>query len=380
MKYLPLLWSGIWRKPGRTILIFLQIAVAFSLFGVLQGLATGVQHAVRLARADLLLVHSRLNLWEPLPLGMLAEIQSLPGVHVVVPVSMFFANYRMPTQHVGVVAIQSDKGWESAFTYHIAAKYLAALRKSRIGALARVELAKKYGWKIGERITLISDTKRTNGSTSWAFDLVGTYTDSDVGSGSDVILINYAYFNEARASDKGTVNHFNVSVSDPKQAAAVAEEIDHRFANSPNETETDSLRALAQMELQSIGNLNFVIRAIISAVLVALLFATATTMIQSFRERRPELAVLKTLGFTDLAVFLLILFEALVVCVTAAACGLALATLVFPMASRFVPGLSMPPIIVEVGLASAVAVALISAAVPAVAAARLEVAAALADR
>ncbi|MDE2263793.1 MAG: ABC transporter permease, partial [Gammaproteobacteria bacterium] len=73
MKYLPLVWAGIWRKRGRTILIFLQVAVAFTLFGVLQGIKTGADHAIASARADLLIVHSRLSWAEPLPLGMLGQ-------------------------------------------------------------------------------------------------------------------------------------------------------------------------------------------------------------------------------------------------------------------------------------------------------------------
>jgi putative ABC transport system permease protein len=219
-----------------------------------------------------------------------------------------------------------------------------------------------------------------NGSTDWAFDVVGTYSDSDVGGGKETLLINYAYFDEARLTGKGTVKHFNVAVSDPKLAVTVAEDIDRRFANSSSETRTESLRELAQSEMQSIGDLNFLIRAIVSVVLAALLFATATMMMQSIRERTPELAVLKTLGFTDRAVFLFILAEALTIFIAAAACGLALAMLVFPLASRIVPGLSMPVIVVVAGLASAASVAVISASVPAVLAARLNIATALAGR
>jgi putative ABC transport system permease protein len=226
----------------------------------------------------------------------------------------------------------------------------------------------------------MSTMAQMNGSTNWAFDVVGTYSDSDLGGGKETILINYAYFDEARLAGRGTVNHFNVAVSDPKLAVSVANEIDRHFANSSNETETESLRALAQSQMQSIGDLNFLIRAILSAVLVALLFATATMMMQSTRERTPELAVLKTLGFTDRAVFLFILAEALLVFIVAAACGLALATLVFPLASQFVRGLSMPMVVVGVGLAFAAVVAAISASVPAVLAARLNIAAALAPR
>jgi putative ABC transport system permease protein len=380
MKFLPLIWSGIWRKPGRAVLIFLQVSIAFALFGVLQGLKTGVEHVISQARADLLLVHGSLSLADSLPLGMLEQIKSVPGVKVVAPVELFIALYQDPANKLGVVAIRPDEGWLSAFTYTIAPEYVAALRSTRTGAIIREGLTKKYGWKVGDRIPLMSTTAQVNGSTDWTFDVVGTYSDSDAGGGRDTLLINYAYFDEARLAGRGTVKHFNVAISDPRLAVPVTEAIDRRFENSSNQTRTESLRELAQSQLQSIGDLNFLIRAILSAVLVALLFATATMMIQSTRERTPELAVLKTLGFTDRNVFLFILGEALAVFIAAAACGLALATLVFPLASKIIPGLSMPMVVVAAGLASAALVALISAWVPAVLAARLKIAQALASR
>lgn len=381
MRFLPLIWSGIWRKPGRTILIFLQVSVAFALFGMLQGLKTGVEHLVAEARADLLIVHSRVGFFAAsLPLGMLEQIKSLPGVKVVDPVELFGGTYQKPTQRMGIVAVRPDDDWTSAFTFVIAPEYLDAFRKARTGALARVELAKKYGWKVGDRIPLMTSLAQLNGSKDWTFDIVGTFTDTDIGSGSDNILINFAYLDEARLAGKGTVQHFNVAVSDPTLAVTVADEIDRRFANSSNETRTESLREMAQANMQAIGDLNFLIRAIVGAVFVALLFATATMMMQSIRERTPELAVLKTVGFTDGKVFALVLIEALVVCVAAAALGLALATRVFPFAAKFVHGLSMPWVIVVVGLGCAALVALISSAVPAVLAARLKVATALANR
>jgi putative ABC transport system permease protein len=380
MRFLPLIWSGIWRKPGRTNLIFLQVCVAFALFGVLQGLKTGVEHVIGEARADLLLVHGSLSLIDFLPLGLIEEIKSVPGVKVVAPVELFGAIYQNPSQKLGVVAIRPDEGWLSAFTYTIAPDYVTAFRKLRTGTIIKEGLAKKYGWKVGDHIPLMSTTAQMNGSTDWAFDIVGTYRDSDVGGGDDVLLINYDYFDEARFAGKGTVKHFNVAISDPKLAATVGEEIDRRFANSSNETRTESLLELAQSQMQAIGDLNFLIRAIVSVVFLALLFATATMMMQSTRERTPELAVLKTLGFTDRDVFLFILAEAMTIFIAAAACGLALALLAFPMASQFVHGLSMPPVVVVVGLACAALVAVISASVPAVFAARLNIATALSGR
>jgi len=130
--------------------------------------------------------------------------------------------------------------------------------------LIRTHLAKKYGWTIGDRIPLQTNLAQKSGSTNWTFDVVGTYTDSDVGGGNDTILVNYDYVDEARAMDTGTVQHINVAVTDPKIADAVADEIDRQFANSPNETETSSLRDLAQQQVQSIGDLNFLIHAIVA--------------------------------------------------------------------------------------------------------------------
>lgn len=382
MKYLPLVWSGLWRKPGRTILIFLQVTVAFALFGVLQGMKTGVQHAVDAARADLLIVHSQMSLiLDSLPLGLLPQIRSAPGVKLAVPVDLMGATYQKPSERLGVVAVSSDDpNWPDAFTYTIEPQYLAAFRRSRTAMLVRDTVMKKYGWKIGDHIPLMCSVAQQNGSNDWTFDVAGTFTDSDIGGGRYIVLINYAYFDEARATGKGTVNHFNVTLTDPKLAVQAADEIDRRFRNSSHETKTESLRELAQSSVQRIGDFDFIIRAVVGAVLVALLFAITTMMIQSIRERTPELAVLKTVGFTDRAVFLLILAEALLVCMSAAALGLALANLAFPYAARFVAGLSMPGVIVGLGLAGSVLVALVSATVPAVLAARLRVATALAGR
>jgi putative ABC transport system permease protein len=381
VKYLPLIWSGIWRKPGRTILIFLQVAVAFALFGVLQGLKTGVEELIAHARADLLIVHSRASfIAEGLPLGLIDQIRSVPGVKVVIPVELTGAIYQKPTQRLGIVAVRPDENWQDAFTFQMSPAADAAFRKTRTGALMLDPMARKYGWKVGDRIPLKSNTLQQNGSGDWTFDIVGTFTDSDIGGGGEKILVNYSYFDEARATGKGTVNHFNVAVTDPHLAAPVSDGIDRRFANSSHETKTESLRELAQQEMQSIGDLNFLIRAVVGAVLVALLFATTTMMMQSIRERTPELAVLKTVGFSDRTVFLLVLAEALIVCVAGAALGLALANVVFPLASRFVPGLSMPGIVVVIGLGAAVFVALISTALPAARAARLTVVNALVQR
>jgi putative ABC transport system permease protein len=195
-----------------------------------------------------------------------------------------------------------------------------------------------------------------------------------------LIVVNNAYLDEARSRDRGTVQHFHVVTSDPRRANAVADAIDREFANSANETRTESYREGAQRQMQSIGDLSFAIRAIVSAVFVALLFSTATMVAQSIRERTVELATLKAIGFSDRAVFSLIAAESIAIWTGAAVLGLLLATIAFPFAARLVPGISMPWVVVEVGLAIAVFIALASAFLPAYRAARLNVATALAGQ
>jgi len=385
MKFLPLIWSGIWRKPGRTTLIFMQIGVIFALFGVLQGLKTGVAEVVAHARADVLFVFPQGIGAAPLPDSYAQRIKAMHGVKAVTIESGFTATYQKPTNFIPVVSLDPDPDllWLAPDILDVSPADLRALANDRTGALVSAELEKTYGWKIGDRIPVKSTTLQADGSGDWAFDIVGTYRDREIGSSgssSNFIVINNVYFDETRLTDRHTAQRFIVFIDDPRKAAAMSDEIDNFFANSPDATRTVSYREGAQLLMQQIGDLDFVIRAIVSAALCALLFSVATMMMRSIRERTPELAVLKTLGFTGRGIFSLVLAEAATVCIAGAACGLALAMLSFPFAAKFAPGISMPWIVIAVGLAYALGVALISAALPAVRAARLEIVAALGDR
>jgi putative ABC transport system permease protein len=381
MKYLPLIWSGIWRKRGRTILIMLQIAVAFALFGVLQGMKTGVDQAIANTRADVLFVAPSAFGAEPLPRAYLERLRAMAGVKAATFADGLLGTYQKPSQVVYVLGLVPDNIWLTLAPeiFQVSSKDLEALRRVRTGVLISTDIAKQYGWHVGDRIPLTSATLQSSGSGEWTFDIVGTFTAHEISRGS-YIVGNYSYIDEARVAHKGTVRNFYVEVADPTQAAAMSETIDRAFANSAGETRSASFRENAQQQLQSIGDLSFLIRSIVSAVLAAILFSNATMIMQSIRERTPELAVLKTLGFTDRAVFFLILAEATLVCIVAAAIGLSLALIAFPYAGKYVPGLSMPLVVIEIGLLAAVGVALVSAAVPAVRAARLEIVDALAGR
>ncbi len=381
MKFLPLVWAGLWRKPVRTTLIFLQVGIAFALFGVLQGMKTGVQRAIANVRADVLFVAPAVAGGARLPIAYRQRLESIPGVKAVSYADGLPGIYRDPTDPVFVLAIDPSKVWLTLAPrlLTVRPKDLEALHDTRTGALITADLGKRYGWHVGQHIALKSSTLRTDGSGTWDFDIVGTITDHEPGEGG-LIIGNYAYLDVARAQHRGTVRNFYVVVSDPGKAAAIAGTIDRTFANSPSGTRTTSLRENAQQALQSLGDLSFAIRWIVSAVLIALAFSIATMMMQSIRERTPELAVLKTVGFGDRTVFALVTAESLLVCVVGALGGLGAALIVFPLAGKYVPGLSMPLEVVGIGIAGSVVLALATVCVPGLRAARLSVADALAGR
>jgi putative ABC transport system permease protein len=380
VKYLPLIWSGIWRKPGRTILIFLQVMIAFALFGMLQGLRTGTQTAMANIRADVLYVRAAVRGGAALPRAVLEPLRDVPGVRTVTFVDTLQGTYQKPNQSVFVLAIDPSPVWLTMLPEFMTVqkKDLDALRGTRTGVLIDPFMTKKFGWRVGDKIPLTSATLQANGSGNWTFDIVGNY----VAGGEDpsVVIANYGYLDEGRVRDKGTVRNFFVSISDPHQAAAISATIDHRFANSSNPTKTASIREMSQQSLQALGDVDFLIHSIISAVLVALLFAVSTMLTQTIRERIPELAVLKTVGFSNRALFILVVVEVCWVCIVAALLGLAVAIAVFPLAKNLAPGLSMPLSVIGVGVIGACLVALASAAIPAMRAARLPIVDALAGR
>lgn len=381
MKFFFLIWSGIWRKPARTTLILLQVALAFALFGVLQGMKSGVERAVQDVRGDLLLVNPAAVGGTPLPVAHLERLRSVPGVKSVAYADMLIGTYQKPDQIVAALALDPSDEWLTLAPsfFKVLPKDLAALHKTRSGALITVDVGRRYGWKLGDRVPVKSLTPRVDGSSTWFFDVVGYIEDNEPGQ-SSLIAINYPYLDEGRARNQGTVRNFYAIIADPHQAAAMSERIDSTFANSSAETATASLRESAQQTMKTIGDLDFAIRAIVSAVLIALLFSISTLMMQSIRERVPELAVLKTVGFTDRHVWVMVIIEALTVCVAAAAIGLGMAMVLFPYAAKYVPGLSMPPSVLLTGLLGALLVALIGVAFPARMAARLPVVAALSGR
>ncbi len=157
------------------------------------------------------------------------------------------------------------------------------MKKTRTGVLVGEPLAKQYGWKIGDRIPLGTSIWTTkDGSSTWMFDVVGTFDSSAYGAGFPSFYINQDYFKENSSFGGDVAHYYLVGIVDPHQATRISKRRSTRmFANSSYETRTQTESALAQMQLKQLGDINFIANAIVGAVLFTLLFLTANTMMQS---------------------------------------------------------------------------------------------------
>jgi putative ABC transport system permease protein len=387
MKYLPLVWAALRRKPARTLLTCFSIVTAFFLFGTLQGINVGIADISKLTSVSHLVVMSRVQMTAPMPIAHAAQILSVPGVTAVAPINVLVGTYQRPNNPLVVLGTDITALAKISTDVMIAAPQIAAMRQTRSGVIVGVTLAKQYNWKIGDRIPVHSlNTTKTDGSADWVFDIVGTYTLQQP-SWATRIFANYDYINDAITTGKNQSIEFYVGINDPAKSAAIAQAIDDRFANSPDQTSTANEKDFLESTLRQIGDINFLVNGVVAAVLFTLLFLTSNTIAQSVRERTGELAVLKTLGFTDAVVQWLVLAEALCLSVVSAALGIALASRVLPwvtsgpaLAAQGLGAMHVPSAVYGAGALIAVLLALISGVPPAMRARRLNIVAALSGR
>jgi putative ABC transport system permease protein len=379
-KFLPLVWAGIWRKRGRTVLMLLQIASAFALFGLLEGVNAGIKQAIAQTHRDRLYIGGSVQLGDPLPIALLGRIRATPGVAFATPRQGLPGTYQQPDQGVGVIAADPGAFFAIYDEFSAPREAVAALENNRTGVLVGKVTMERFGWKVGDRVVLQSPVPRADGSREWTFDVVGSFDRTDDAANATGLIANFAYVDEARFTNRDTAQVFVAKIDNPADAATIGLAIDNAFANSDHETRTQSEADTLASQIQRIGDLNWLARAIIAAVFFAMLFATGALMMQSIRERTPELAVLKTVGFSDRLVMGLIIAESVVFCLFAAGLGLAIAAFVLPMARNFIGIAGMPLVVAASGLTFALILALIGSSVPAWRGLRLQVADALAGR
>lgn len=384
MKYFALIWAGLWRKRMRTVLTLLSVSIAFLLFGVLDSVTSSLGAAIDSLSDTRLRTMSRVNILEPMPISYVSRIRSVPGVETVSHYTIFYGYYRDPGDGIGVGALDVDSFLDAFPELLVGDGAREAMRATRDGALVGEDLAEEHDWQIGDRVPVTSRRwAQQDGSYDWSFEIVGLVSrGEDSRIPMNEMYINYDYFDEARTTGNGTVNMYFSTLASAEISGRVAQAIDDLFANSTNETETQTEKDFVRAQINQIGDIDFFVNAIIGAVLFTLLFLTGNTMMQSVRERIPELAVLKTYGFGDWAIIALVCAEAMLLCGVAAAIGLGGAAAIFPgiFASIGAPAFAMPLSVLVTGLGIAVLLALISSASPAWRIRRLQLVDALAGR
>jgi putative ABC transport system permease protein len=377
MKYLHLVWAGLFRKKLRTLLTLLSVVVAFLLFGMLQSVNEAFRAGADQARADRLVTNSRYSIIEMLPIGYLPRIESVPGVKTVAFASWFGGSYQDRPAQFAVFPVDPARYLAAVPEIVLPPDQAETWQRTRDGAIVGRSLVERYGWQIGDRVTVVADIwPKSDGSNDWNFEIVGVYTSPDSPQSEGALLFQHEYFDEARQFARGTVGWFLVQVEDPDRADEVAKAVDALFANSTNETKTQTEKAFAQGFARQFGDVGLIVTSILGAVFFTILVLTGNTMAQAVRERIPELAILKTLGFSDRAVLGLVVAEALLLIVLGGLLGLALAAAAISAVQAVLAGIGVQGVslsVVLMGVAIMVVLGLCVGLPPAIRAMRLRV-------
>ena len=332
MKYFGLIWGALFRKKWRTIFTLLSLTAAFLLLGLLQAMNSLISGGTDFLGANRLIVQARTSFTQPLPMRLLSQIESIPGVDFVGHSQFFGGQYQDNRTGFPQFAVNPQRLRDTYPEWKMSEDEWRNFISTRDGTIVGRNLATQYGWKIGDVIPLNSFIwTKADGSRVWEWRIVGIFDgkDKEWQDRSNLMYLNYAQFDEGRSERaRGLAGVFVVRVNDPMQSGKISAEIDKRFDNSADETKTQNESEFQLGFLKQFGDIGFMMNAISGAVFFTILILTGFTMSQAVRERIPELAVLKCLGFTDRTVLFLVLAEALLLCTLGALFGMMFASLV----------------------------------------------------
>ncbi len=373
MKFLGLIRANLFRKKIRFILTIGSFAVALFLFGVLAVVRMAFSGGVDIAGADRLVVINRTSIIQPLPLAYSDKIRRIPGVKEITYANWFGGVYQDERNFFPQFAMDVDN-WRKVYPeFNIPEEQWQNFVKDRQGAIAGAATAKRFGWKVGDRIPI----KGTFLGGVWEFNLDGIYHGTRQADDETQFWFQWKRYEEqVPAQYKGHVGWYTVKVEHPDDSLRVSKAIDSEFANSPFETHTDTEKAFAAGWVKQFGNIQFLIMAIGGVVFFTLLLVTGNTMAIAVRERTGELAVLKAVGYSDRFVLFFVLFESLLIAVIGGALGLGLAklfTLGGDPTRGLLPFFVLPGKAILVGLGITLVVGAASGVIPAVGAMRLRV-------
>jgi putative ABC transport system permease protein len=380
VKFASLVWAGIARRPLRSLFTLVSMTIAFLLFGMLQGINFGYAAIVEQQLLDRLITDPKVPGGAPMPISMKQKIEALPGVRRVCARGVFFGYYQDPRQRFAALATSAEDFLAVRPEFRMDAATVQALRDNRNGIAMTPALLRRFGLKRGDAVPVVSPIARLDGNPVWSLILVGTFDYVDDPGQNELGLINYEYFDAARAGSTGTVDRFIIRIADPRRSAAMAMAIDSLFANSPAETRTQNEKDQVESSIQQLGDVSFFTNSIVAAVFFALLFLTGNTMAQSVRERTAEIAVLETIGYSRRRIAAIVLVEATLPALLAAAIGLAIAAALFPGLREIIGLARLSWSVVAWGALAALLVGCASALIPVWRISRMSIVAALGYR
>jgi putative ABC transport system permease protein len=372
MKYSSLIVANLFRKKLRTTLTIGSFVVALFLFGLLVVVHGAFNQGVDLAGADRLDVINKTSIIQPLPFSYRDQILHIPGVKAITYDNWFGGVYQDERNFFPQFAIDVENQIVVFPEFKIPPDQWKAFIEDREGAIAGAGIAKRFGWKVGDRIPI----KGAIYPGDWEFNLRGIYEGSRDNDDLTQFWFHYKYLDERRQFGKGLVGWYTLKLDNPDDGARIVKTIDTMFANSPYETKTETEKALASDFAKQFGNIGFLIFAIGSVVFFTLLLVTGNTMAIAVRERIGELAVLKAVGFNDRFVLFLVLGESILIAAIGGALGLGLAklmTLGGDPTHGFLPFFFLPGPMIVLGFGVTIVVGILAGILPATSAMRLRV-------
>jgi len=386
VKYFNLVWSALFRRKTRTMFTLLSVLAAFLLFGLLDSVRTAFANAGHsVAGATRLITISKVSFTLELPESLYMRIQSVPGVAEATYANWFGGIYQDPKNFFANEAVPSNF-FDIYSEFQLPAAELQAFQQTRTGAVVGASLAHRFHWKIGDQIPLQATIfPQKNGSNTWTFQLVGIYhvTNPSERQQEDALFFHWKYFDEARAFGNGKVGWYIEKIANPKDADRVAQAIDAISANSDHETKTQSEDAFQASFVSQFADIGLIVGSIMGAVFFTLILLTGNTMAQAVRERIPELAILKTIGFSNRSVLAMVLAESVLLLAIGGAVGLALAELTVSVIRARLGAVPMLPVGEAIwlqGLGLMALIGLLVGALPARRGMRLRIVDALAGR
>lgn len=382
--YLP--FKNMERTPLRFALTVFAIFIAFLIYGALTAFDNAMNAGVDLAADDRLVTVNKINFTQTLPIAYAQKVTAVEGVDSLVHMNWFGGYYKDPREQVITFAVDQTKLLEVYGddmlldeTHH--KNWL----RNQQGLLVGELVAKKYGWKVGDRIPLNSNIfSKMDGASVWDFVIEGVYSGKFKQADTNGVYFHYKYFNEALAFGSNQIGWLGIKTTDPSINEKVIKAIDDMFVNSPFETETVPEKAFNKSFIAQMGDIGLIVTSSVSAAFFIILVIVGFSMALAIRERTNEIGVMKTLGFTSRRIFKMVLMESMMLACLGGTVGLAASSFAikqvtsspqFPLAGLMLNGeIIMQAIILMVFLG------LITGIVPAINALRLNIITALSRR